>query len=42
MLEIERPSGGQIKEVHTVLTEILGKKRKTSGLQGWDVPMRGY
>lgn len=40
-LEIEKPSSGQIKEVHTLLTGILGKKRKTSGLQGWDVPMRG-
>jgi predicted P-loop ATPase len=39
MLEIEKPSNAQIKEVHIVLTGILGKKRKTSGLQGWDVPM---
>lgn len=40
MLEIERPTLGQIKEVRAVLTEELGKDRKTGGLRGWDVPMK--
>ncbi len=41
MLGFEKPSRGDLKEVHLILGEILGKKRKTSGLLGWDVPMKG-
>ena len=40
MLGIERPTMVQIKEVRAVLTEELGKDRKTGGLRGWDIPMK--
>jgi putative DNA primase/helicase len=38
---VERSTMGQCKEVSAVLTEKFGKKRKTSGNWGWDVPVRG-
>ncbi len=38
---IERPSKGQLKEVHALMTEIVGPKRKTGGVFGWDVPVIG-
>lgn len=38
---IERPTKGQLKEAHALMTEIVGPKRKTSGVYGWDVPVRG-
>ena len=40
MLKIERPTRSQVKEVRTVLTEELGKDRKTGGLRGWDIPLK--
>lgn len=41
MLGFEKPSNGDLKEVRLILGEILGKKRKTCGFFGWDVPMSG-
>jgi putative DNA primase/helicase len=41
VLGIERPNRGEIKEVRAILTERLGKDRKTNGgFRGWDIPMR--
>lgn len=37
---IEKPTRGQCKEASPILTELLGKRRKTSGSWGWDVPKR--
>lgn len=39
VLGIDHPTKGQIREVRAVLTERLGKDRKTNGLWGWDIPM---
>lgn len=36
---ISSPTRGQIKEVHAVLTEVVGPKRKSNGQLGWDVPL---
>lgn len=37
---IEKPTRGQCKEASPILTELLGKRRKTAGSWGWDVPKR--
>ncbi len=38
---IERPTRGQLKEAHALMTEVVGPKRKTGGVLGWDVPVKG-
>lgn len=37
---IEKPTRSQCKEASPILTELLGKRRKTAGSWGWDVPKR--
>lgn len=39
VLKIEHPKRAEIKEVRAVLRELLGKDRKSNGVQGWDIPM---
>jgi Virulence-associated protein E/Primase C terminal 2 (PriCT-2)/Bifunctional DNA primase/polymerase, N-terminal len=36
---IDRPNRTEVLEVHTVMTELVGAARKTSGNRGWAVPV---
>jgi putative DNA primase/helicase len=39
-IKADRKSIAQIKEVHAVMTKLVGPARKTKGVMGWDVPIR--
>lgn len=39
LIGIERANRSEVAEVHTVMTELVGASRKTSGNRGWDVPV---
>ena len=38
-IKVDKKSISQIKEVHAVMTQLIGPNRKTKGLNGWDVPI---
>ncbi len=38
-IKADKKSISQIKEVHAVMTKLIGPSRKTKGLNGWDVPV---
>jgi putative DNA primase/helicase len=37
-IKADKKGISQIKEVHAVMTKLIGPSRKTKGLNGWDVP----
>ena len=38
-IKADRKGIAQIKEVHAVMTKLVGPARKTKGVMGWDVPI---
>jgi putative DNA primase/helicase len=39
-IKVQRTGLAQIKEVHVVMTKLVGPSRKSRGTNGWDVPVR--